>query len=140
MEALYKLFSGVTAALVGLFAPLAPLVTVTVLFIAIDFVLGVVADRAMARREGRAWYFESHRARQTVTKAALVLIALAMAHLLDQCVLEFMHLKLAHLFAGFTCGVELWSFMENAAQLSDAPLFQWMRRYLHRRIEEQLEQ
>lgn len=139
MEALFKLFSGLVAALMGLFAPITPLVVTTMLFIAIDFVLGVVADRAMARREGRAWYFESHRARQTVTKAALVLIALAMAWLLDSCVLGFMHLKLAHLFAGFTCGVELWSFMENAAQLSDAPLFEWMRRYLHRHIEREVE-
>ena len=34
----------------------------------------------------------------------------------------------------FVSGVELWSFLENAAQLSDAPLFRWLRRYVHRRI------
>ena len=35
----------------------------------------------------------------------------------------------------FVSGVAAgWSFLENAAQLSDAPLFRWLRRYVHRRI------
>ena len=57
-----------------------------------------------------------------------------MAWLIDSCVLDFMQLNVARLFTGFTCGVELWSFLENAAQLSDAPLFHWLRRYVRRRI------
>ena len=57
-----------------------------------------------------------------------------MAWLLDTCVLDFLQLNVARLFAGFTCGVELWSFLENAAQLSDAPFFLHMRRYVRRRI------
>ena len=52
----------------------------------------------------------------------------------DTCVLDFLQLNVARLFAGFTCGVELWSFLENAAQLSDAPFFLRMRRYVRRRI------
>ena len=38
------------------------------------------------------------------------------------------------LFTGFACGVEFWSFLENAAQLSDAPLFRWLKRYVRRRM------
>ena len=64
----------------------------------------------------------------------LAVTAIAMAWLIDSCVLDFMRLNLARLLTGFTCGVELWSFLENAAQLSDAPLFRWLRRYVHRRI------
>jgi len=30
--------------------------------------------------------------------------------------------------------VEFWSFLENAAQLSDAPLFRWLKRYVRRRM------
>jgi hypothetical protein len=44
------------------------------------------------------------------------------------------------IFAGFICSVEMWSFLENAAQLSDAPLFEWMKKYLHRRIERQIDE
>lgn len=138
MEALYKFFSGLLLSLVGLFAPAAPMILCTMLFIAIDFLSGVAADRAAARKEGRTWYFESAKAWRTIRKAAFVVVALVMAWLIDSCILDFMHLRLARLFAGFTCGVELWSFLENAAQLSDAPLFEWLRRYVHRRIEQEV--
>ena len=129
MEALYRFVSGAAAALAALFAPIGPLVITTMLFIAVDFLSGVAADRASAHRAGRPWYFESCKAWRT---------AIAMAWLIDCCVLDFMHLNLARLFAGFTCGVELWSFLENAAQLSDAPLFRWLRRFVRRRIRKEV--
>ena len=126
METLYRYVSGAAAGIAGLFAPAGPLIATTLLFIVMDFFSGVAA--------GRAWYFESRKAWRTVAKAALVLTAIAMAWLLDTCVLDFLQLNVARLFAGFTCGVELWSFLENAAQLSDAPFFLRMRRYVRRRI------
>lgn len=138
MEALFRFVSGLAAGIAALFAPIGPLVVTTALFIGIDFISGVAADRAAARREGRAWYFESCKAWRTVVKLALTLTAIAMAWLIDSCVLDFMQLNLARLFTGFTCGVELWSFLENAAQLSDAPLFRWLRRYVHRRMTSQM--
>ncbi len=138
MEALYRFVSGATTALAALFAPITPLIGCTLLFILIDFLSGVAADRQEAKREGRTWYFESHLARHTVQKAALCIVTLAMAWLLDCCVVDFLHLRIAHLFAGFCCGVELWSFLENAAQLSDAPLFRYLRRYVRRRIRKEV--
>ena len=134
MEALFRFVSGVAAGIAALFAPIGPLAATTVVFIGVDFLSGVAADRAAALREGRAWYFESCKAWRTVLKLALALTAISMAWLIDSCVLDFMRLNLARLLTGFTCGVELWSFLENAAQLSDAPLFRWLRRYVHRRI------
>ena len=133
METLYRLVSGAAAGIAALFAPIGPLVACAVVFIGIDFLSGVAASRAAARREGRAWYFESE-AWRTVLKLALAITAIAMAWLIDSCILDFMELNVARLFTGFTCGVELWSFLENASQLSDAPLFRWLRRYVHRRI------
>lgn len=134
METWYRLVSGAAAALSALFAPIAPLVACTALFIGIDFLSGVAADRTSVLRAGGAWRFESRKAWRTVVKLALTLTAIAMAWLIESCVLGIPHLHLARLFTGFTCGVELWSFLENAAQLSDAPLFRWLRRYVGRRI------
>ena len=134
METLYRYVSGAAAGIAGLFAPAGPLIATTLLFIVMDFLSGVAADRAAARRAGRAWYFESRKAWRTVAKAALVLTAIAMAWLVGNCGVDFLQLNVARLFAGFTCGVELWSFLENAAQLSDAPFFLRMRRYVRRRI------
>ena len=134
METLYRLVSGAAAGIAALFAPIGPLVACTVVFIGIDFLSGVAASRAAARREGRAWYFESREAWRTVLKLGLTITAIAMAWMIDSCILDFMGLNVARLFTGFTCGVELWSFLENASQLSDAPLFRWLRRYVRRRI------
>lgn len=134
MDALYRFVSGAAAGLAALFAPVGPLLACMTLFIGIDFVTGVAASRAAARRAGSAWFFESCEAWRTVQKLALAVTAVVMAWLLDTCVAGFADLRLARLFAGFTCGVELWSFLENAATLSDAPLFRYLRRYLRRRI------
>lgn len=138
MEALYRFVSGAAAGIAALFAPIGPLVITTMLFIAVDFVSGVAADRAVARRNAQPWFFESAKAWNTVVKLSLAVTAIAMAWLIDRCILDFMSLNLARLLAGFTCGVELWSFLENAAQLSDAPLFRWMRRFVHRRIKKEV--
>lgn len=140
MEALYRFVSGTAAGIAALFAPIGPLVASVVVFIGIDFLSGVAASRAAALRAERVWYFESCEAWRTVLKLALTITAIGMAWLLDCCVLDFMHLNLARLFTGFTCGVELWSFLENAAQLSDAPVFRWLRRYVRRRIRKEVGQ
>lgn len=139
MEALFKYFSGIALSIAALFAPIGPLVTCAVLFIGMDFVTGVAASRAAAHRERRAWYFESCEAWRTVLKLAFTISAIAMAWLIDSCILDFMNLNIAKLFTGFTCGVELWSFLENASQLSDAPLFRWLKRYVHRRIRKEVD-
>lgn len=136
METLFRFISGTLTAVASLFAPVGPLVACVTLFVGVDFVTGVAADRAAARREGRVWYFESCEAWRTVRKLSLVVVSVGMAWLLDCCVLDFLHLRLANLLTGFVCGVEMWSFLENAAQLSDAPLFRAMRRVLHRRLHE----
>lgn len=138
METLYRLVSGAAAGVAALFAPVGPLVATTLIFIGADFLSGVAADRAVTRRAGHAWYFESCKAWRTVVKAALSVTVIAMAWMLDTCVLDFTRPDTARLLAGFTCGVELWSFLENAAQLSDAPLFRCMRRFVRRRIREEV--
>lgn len=135
MEALYRFFSGLLAGMLSLFAPIAPTILCALIFIAADFVSGVAASRAEARRDGRQWFFESREAWRTVTKTGFTVTAIAMIWLTECCILNFMTLNLTRLFAGFVCGVELWSFLENASVLSSAPLFEWLKRYVRRRIE-----
>lgn len=136
MVALFKYVSGVVAALAAMLCPVAPLVTAALLFIAIDFVTGIAASRAVARREGCEWRIESRKAWRTVFKAGFVALAIVMMWVIDSAILDFMHLNLAKLFTGFVCGVELWSFLENAAAISGSPLFEWMGRWVKRRMGE----
>ena len=134
MESWYRCFSGAVAGVAARFAPIAPAVGCALLFIGIDFVTGVAADRAEARRAGRAWFFESAKAGRTLVKLALTLTTIVMAWLLDLLLDGVWQLNAARICTGFACGVEFWSFLENAAQLSDAPLFRMLRRYVRRRM------
>lgn len=134
MEALFRYINAAVVALAALFAPIYPLVVCAALFIGIDFLTGVAADRRTTLDAGRRWYFESHEAWRTVRKAGFVIISIAMAWLIEAFVLDFVELHLTRMFTGFVCGVEMWSFLENASVLSDAALFGWLRKYVRRRI------
>ena len=73
----------------------------------------------------------------SITKS-FVAIAIVMMWIVDSYILGFMHLNLANIFTGFVCGVELWSFLENAATISRAPLFEWLGRWIKRRVGEEV--
>jgi phage-related holin len=139
METLSRLFNVALIGVVSLFTPIAPLLGCAITFVTIDFVTGIAASRAMARRRGERWFFESHEAWRTVLKLGFVIIAIAMSWLVECYVLDFMTLNLAKIFTGFTCAVEFWSFLENASQLSESPMFVWLKRYVRRRIRKEVE-
>ncbi len=138
MEALLRYISAIPLSLLALFSPISPLVICVIVFISIDFVTGVWASRKTAQRDGKAWFFESEEAWRTLYKLGFSLMAIAMAWLLESYVIDFIDIKLARLFAGFVCGVEMWSFLENASLISDAPYFEWMRKYVRRRVKKDL--
>lgn len=138
METLYKFVSGAMAGILALFAPVAPLVICAFVFIAIDFLSGVAADRSATLRRHEKWYFESRKAWRTILKLLCSVTAIVMAWMMDRYILGALSLHLARLFAGFICGVELWSFLENAAQLSEAPIFLKIRQIAKRHLEQRL--
>ena len=125
-------------ALAGLLAPVQTLVCCALAFVCIDFVTGVVASRVRARRQQARWAFESAKAWRTVYKIVLVTVGIALTWLIDRFVLLFAELHLANLFTGFVCGVELWSYLENAAELSDHPLFRGLQKLMKQKIDNQL--
>ena len=139
MEALCRYINGCAAGLVALFAPVVPLVWCVVGFIGFDFVTGVLASRADARRAGEGWYLESREAWRTVEKLGFTVVALCMAYTIDVVLLDFLRLNLTRLFAGFVCGVEMWSFIENACRISDAPLLRHIRRVVRQRVRKEVE-
>ncbi len=120
----------------ALFSPLAPLICCVVAFIAIDFLTGIAASRARAHRNQERWYFRSLYAWRTLYKLGFTIITVAMAWVLDECVMNFVTMNLARLVTGFVCGVEMWSFLENAAQISDAPIFRWLQKYVYEKVKD----
>ncbi len=127
------LWGGVTG-LCALFAPVGSLVLCAMVFVAIDFITGVAASRCRARRAGHSWNFSSRRAWNTVLKFVFVMAGIVLAWLLDSVVLTFVELNLAKIFTGFVCGVELGSYLENAADISGHPAFRSVKKLLGRKI------
>lgn len=138
MEVSFKFISGALLGLLSLFAPIKAIVLCALLFVAVDFVTGVLASRADARERGKRWYFSSCEAWRTIRKSGFVVLTIAMTWLIECCILNFVDLHLTRIVAGVICGVEMWSFLENASILSDAKLFGWLRQYVHRRIEQEI--
>ena len=134
MAILFKYISGAVAALVALLCPITPLIVTASVFIAIDFVTGIYASYVSAKKEGREWRIESRKAWRTINKLCFVVTGIVMTWLIDSLVLQFLELHLANIFTGFVCGVELWSFFENATVISQSSLFEWLGRWIKRRI------
>ena len=124
--------------LTALFAPIKPVVLCALTFVCIDFVTGVLASRCEAKRRGEKWYFSSHEAWRTIRKAGFVLLTIAMSWLIEYCILDFITLNITRIVAGAICGVEMWSFLENASVLSDTKLFEWLRTYVKRKVEKEI--
>lgn len=138
MAILFKYISGAVAALVALLCPITPLIVTASVFIAIDFVTGIYASYVSAKKEGREWRIESRKAWRTINKLCFVVTGIVMTWLIDSLVLQFMELHLANIFTGFVCGVELWSFFENATVISQSSLFVWLGRWIKRRIRKEV--
>ena len=134
MAILSKYVSGLVAALAALLCPIRPLIITASLFVAIDFVTGIWASYTAAKKSGERWRLESRKAWRTVYKLCFVVTGIVMTWLIDSFVLGFMELNLANLFTGFVCGVELWSFVENAERISQSKLFGWLRRWIKRKL------
>lgn len=138
MEAIYRCANGAILGLAALFAPIKPLILCALSFILIDFVTGIVASRCEAKQRDERWYFSSHEAWRTIRKAGFVLLTISMCWLIEWCILDFVALNLTRIITGAICGVEMWSFLENASVLSDAKVFEWLRNYVKRKVEKEI--
>lgn len=136
MERSWKWIVASAASLLSLLAPIKALILCAVLFVAIDFVTGVWASFVASRRHGENLAFESDRAWDTVTKMVFIMLGIVMSYLIDAYILDHLRLRLANLFTGFACGVEFFSYLENAAIISNHPIFKWLRKFMGKKVKD----
>jgi phage-related holin len=129
---------GAATGFAALFAPVQGMVLCAVVFVAVDFVTGVVASRARARRAGSEWRFSSRRAWDTLMKLVFVMAGITLAGMLDGVMAALVDLHLARIFTGFVCGVEFWSYLENAADISGQPVFKALGQLLKKLVDKAL--
>ena len=118
---------------------LLPLFITVIIFELMDFVTGVVKSAVVARRAGKKFAFESVTAWRTIYKFVFILVGIVLAELLDKTLAgEDVRLRFANFFTAFCCGVEFWSFLENAAVISEHPIFRWLRKFMKEKVEGEL--
>lgn len=127
---------GVLGSITSIFDPIGSIILFALEFVLIDFFIGVWASRVRAKRSNRLdkWGFESEKAWKTIYKAVFIAVGVMMCYQLDTKVLTMYDLKLANYFAGFCMGVELWSVLENAACISDHPIFRYLKRFMGEKV------
>jgi phage-related holin len=120
--------------LCSVFIPLQELALIVLLFIIIDFVVGLIVSFRI-RKQG----FLSNKAYRTIWKILGAETCVLLAFLLDAYVITFASLYLANVFAGIICGVDLWSILTNFAILSNHPVFRLIKKWGKSEIENKME-
>lgn len=126
--------AGVGTSLIGVVSPIQDMLSGVFIFIAVDFVVGCVASYKRSKRRKVKWCFESAKAWNTIYKLAFSLMAVSLSFYLDTKIFDFVDLKLPNMVAGFVCGTEFWSFLENAGDISEHPVFLAIRKLTKRKI------
>ena len=134
-----KIMSGLLAGIMAVFVRnLLPLFVTVTIFEGVDFVTGVIKSYVVAKRTNQRFAFEAVKAWRTIYKYVFILVGVFLAELLDKTLATEIRLRLANYFTAFCCGVEFWSFLENAAVISDHPVFRWLRKYMRFKVEDQI--
>lgn len=133
-----KILAGLVAGFMAAFVQnLLPLFVAVTVFEAVDFVTGCIKSGVVAHRNHEKFAFESVKAWRTIYKFVFILIGVVLAEMLDAIIAEDTRLRFANYFTAFCCGVEFWSFLENAAVISDHPIFRWLRQFMKIKVEDQ---
>lgn len=134
-----KIFVGILAGFLSVFVQnLLPLFVTVTVFEIIDFVTGVIKSAVVAKRTKQQFAFESVKAWRTIYKFVFILVGIVLAEMLDKTVATETRLRFANYFTAFCCGVEFWSFLENAAVISDHPIFRWLRKFMKFKLEDEI--
>ena len=131
-----KLAAGIVSGFVSLaITNLLPLFIAVIVFEVVDFVTGCIKSYVVAKRNGETFAFESVKAWRTIYKVVFILIGIVLAEMLDATITTT-RFSFANWFTAFCCGVEFWSFLENAAVISDHPVFRWLRKFMKEKVED----
>ncbi|MFI3331311.1 MAG: phage holin family protein [Rikenellaceae bacterium] len=139
MDNIFKYAFTLLSSFLSLFAPIRALVICAIIFVSIDFLTGVIASRRRAKLRGEAWAFESEKAWCTIVKLFFVLFGIVLSWLIDSYILLFLKLNLANLFTGFVCAVEFWSYLENASEISNHPIFRYLKKYMKKEFDKKID-
>ena len=119
----------------GFLLPIQSLILCVLVAILTDFATGNIADYYRQKRAGGKYYFQSEKMWKTIWKLGLSIIGIGFAWMLDTHALSNLGgLNLANFFCAFIVAAEFWSFLENAAVISDHPIFRVLKKYMKEHV------
>ena len=135
-----KICAGIFAGIAASFTnDLMPLFVIVLIFEVADFGTGVWKSAVVAKRSHKRFAFQSVKAWRTIVKLALMLLVIFLSEMLGKTLAEDgERWRLANYMTGFLCGVEMWSVLENAAVISEHPVFKWLRKFMKFKVEDKL--
>lgn len=119
------------------FAPIQSLIICAVVFIGINFLIGAFASYKRSVRQQKRWHFDGKKGGETIYKLLFVIIGIGLSYLIDIVILPNMTIKLANIFTGFVCSVELYTYLEKSAEISRHPIFKWLAKFMEKKIEDE---
>lgn len=121
----YNLSCGFLAAFIGYFVPVVHIVTVMVIAIVIDLVIGVIA--ALKNGIGIC----SRKLWRTVYKLLFAIIVVTLMYAIDK---EMGVIELHKFIAWLITGFEVWSILENAAKICNHPIFRILQKFMNGKV------
>ena len=139
MDNIFKYMIASLTGIISTLAPIEPLIMCAAIFTSIDFITGILADRQRTLRANREWVFKSKKAWRTIIKLCFIMAGITLAWLIDSFLIPFKPLNLAKIFTGFVCGVEFWSYLENASEITGYPIFNAFTQFMKKNIKNNYE-
>ena len=134
-----KYMAGIAGAAVGAFFDnLLTLFLAVLFFEALDFITGCWKSAVVAHRNNERFAFESIKAWRTVYKVVFIVVGTVAFEWLDGIFASGVRMGFANYFVGGVCGIETWSFLENAAVISDWAPFRWLSKYMKVKVEDKI--
>lgn len=118
--------SGALMGILSYFSPVKGVLLVAFAAILLDLITGIIAART--RGEG----IKSKKLYKTAVKIGCVSAIILMTYAIDK---EISLIELHKLVAWLIVGFELWSILENMAQITDHPVFRFLKRLMRDKIE-----
>ena len=121
--------TGIVATVAGYFAPVKGMAIVMLSAIIIDLLSGVWA--ALVKREG----IQSKKLWRTAYKLLFAFVIVNLMHSID-IEMGIPGVTTSKIVALFITGFEVWSILENAAIISDHPIFKVLQKYMRKEVKE----
>lgn len=129
---------GVWGAVLGLFVGVEAIMTPCLIFIATDFVLGVITDIKASRKRKEKFGIRSGKLWKTIVKVMGVALAIILTNLYSNSYIDWLGIDLGKMLAGVIAAVELYSILGHLVYITEWYGLEIVRSIFKKEIEDKV--